>query len=250
MTQDINCKNCNALLSGNFCSNCGQKTDTHRITFGHFLHEFFHAFTHTDKGILLLMKALVIRPGYVAKEYLDGKRKKYFNPLTFLVILSSAYAYVSYKTGYFEALTGFNRPTSGGSEEFKETMQLMLENGKIINLFLMPVIISFLSWIFFRKQKSNLAENFVLNSFVLGQIYIIMIVIFIPGFLLFPETIRVNNNIFHGLMLAYMSLAYYQFFRNNIFVTVLKSILIIVLFVTLFWLSIWGYVAVKHLILG
>src|SRR6187402_2064747 len=102
----MNCKNCDSPLTSNFCANCGQKADVHRITFGHFLHEFFHAFTHTDKGILLLMKALIARPGKVAHEYLEGKRKKYFNPLSFLVILSSIYAYVSHKTGYFEALTG------------------------------------------------------------------------------------------------------------------------------------------------
>jgi len=245
----MNCKNCDTPLNGNFCSNCGQKADTHHITFTHFLHEFFHAFTHTDTGILLLMKGLITRPGFVAREYIDGKRKKYFNPLTFLVILSSVYTLMSYKTGYFEALTGVNPQAGRGSGEFRETMEIMLQNGKVMNLFLMPVILSLLSWLFFRRLKTNLAENLVLNSFVLGQIYTIMTVIFIPGFLLFPESIRINNNVFHLLMLGYMTIAYHQFFKGNIFVTLLKVILIIVLFILLFWACIWGFVIVKHMIL-
>ncbi|MBC3832315.1 DUF3667 domain-containing protein [Undibacterium amnicola] len=250
MTNDTKCKNCDTFLVGNFCSSCGQKADTHRITFAHFLYEFFHALTHTDRGILLLMKALILRPGDVAKEYLDGKRKKYFNPLTFIIIISSIYAFLSYKTGYFEALSGFDRQIKVEGEVYTESMQLMLENRKILNLFLMPVLVSFLSWIFFRKQKTNMAENIVLNSFVLSQIYLIMIVIFIPGFLLFPETIKANNYMSHGLMLGYMSLAYHQFFKGHVFLTVLKTALIIVLFILLFWLSIMGYVMLKHLILG
>src|SRR5688572_10457773 len=114
----MNCKNCDSPLDGNFCANCGQKSEIHRVTFKHFLHEFFHAFTHTDKGILLLMKELITRPGYVAQEYLDGKRKKYFNPLTFLIILSSLYVFFGQKSGYFGALSmSSGNPYRGPGQE-------------------------------------------------------------------------------------------------------------------------------------
>src|SRR5688500_16468941 len=122
----MNCKNCDVLLEGNFCRQCGQKADTNRITFKHFLHEFFHAFTHSDKGILLLMKDLITRPGLVAREYLDGKRKKYFNPLSFLVIISSLYAYIGHVTGYLDALTGANRKgNTRGGEVWREVMEVI-----------------------------------------------------------------------------------------------------------------------------
>src|SRR5688572_18664064 len=120
MTNDPNCKNCNAPLSGNFCANCGQTSNVHRVTFKHFLHEFFHAFTHTDKGIFLLMKELITRPGHVAREYLDGKRKKYFNPLTFLILMASLYAYIGSKTGYFKALSSGGRYTGKGYGTYTE----------------------------------------------------------------------------------------------------------------------------------
>ena len=234
-------------MSGNFCANCGQTANIHRVTFKHFLHEFFHAFTHTDKGILLLMKELVTRPGHVAREYLDGKRKKFFNPLTFLVILSSLYAYAAYKSGYFEALSF--KPQEYQHPGQREVSDIVNESGKIINLFLMPVLMSFFTWIFFRKLKTNFAENLVLSSFVLGQIYIVMIVIFIPAYLLFPATVQLNNILFHVLMLIYMSVAYHQFFKNNIFLSALKSALIIVLFIVFFWLCLIGFVILKHMIL-
>ena len=106
------CKNCEASFEGKFCSNCSQTADIHRVTLKHFFHELFHAMTHTDKGILLLAKALLTRPGHVAREYLDGKRKKYFNPLSFLVITAAISAFAIYQTGYFKAMSSGRGSTS------------------------------------------------------------------------------------------------------------------------------------------
>jgi hypothetical protein len=108
------CKNCGSTLTGKFCQNCGQKADIHRITFKHLLHEFFHALTHADKGFLFLVKEMTTRPGYVVQEYLDGKRKKYFNPLSFLVIAAAIWAILVLKSGYFESM-GSGGP--GGSRQ-------------------------------------------------------------------------------------------------------------------------------------
>ena len=88
--QASNCQNCNHLLSEtfNFCPICSQTTHVHRFTIKHLLHEFFHAFTHTDRGVLLLLKGLATNPGVVLKEYIiEGKRKRYFSPFTFLLIV-------------------------------------------------------------------------------------------------------------------------------------------------------------------
>lgn len=70
------CLNCETALSDGqrFCPNCGQKTDTHRLTWKHFSHEVFHALAPADKGLVYLFKKLVLRPGVVAREYLAGKR--------------------------------------------------------------------------------------------------------------------------------------------------------------------------------
>jgi len=207
------------------------------------------------------MKELVTRPGYVAREYLDGKRKKYFNPLSFLVIISSLYAYISFKSGYFQALTDLTRSGMDGRGEgnmkgtiallLKESFELSVNHGKVIALFLTPVLMSLFSWIFFIRSKNNLSENLVLNSFLLSQINIIMIVIFIPCFVFIPAIpVKMNNDIFHVLMWIYMTVAYKQFFKNNIFLTALKSLLIILLFIIFFWICLFGFVVVKHMIFG
>lgn len=250
MTETSACKNCGTLLTGNFCHSCGQKSDIHRITLKHLLHEFFHALTHADKGILFLAKEMVYRPGYVAKEYIEGKRKKYFNPLSFLVIVSAVFAIVSMNSRYFEAMGSSNRDYSRMPEQYAlymtESMDIIVHHGKLISLIVMVPVLTFLSWIFFRKRNHNFAENLVLQSLIIGQIHLAMVVVFIPAYLLFGHP-NLNNTIFQITFLFYMTIAYQQFFGGNIFVSFIKSLFIQLLFIILFWLLIGGFVIVRHL---
>lgn len=244
------CKNCGAQLTGNFCQNCGQSANIHKITFKHLFHEFFHALTHADKGFLFLIKELVTRPGYVALEYLEGKRKKYFNPLSFLVIAAAIWALVVLKSGYFEAMGSYNTRGSGGMPEemaryFSESMRIILAHGKIITLIITAPVLAFLSWIFFRKHKNTLAENFVLSSFLAGQINLGLVIFFVPAFLLFGHA-KMNNNIYQVVFLIYLMIAYQQFFKNHIILTIIKSIVIFILFIVIFWLLIFGFVFIRE----
>ena len=155
------CKNCNASFEGKFCSNCGQPASIHRLTIRHFLHELFHAMTHADKGFLLLARELLIRPGYVAREYVDGKRKKYFNPLSFLVITAAISAFVTYKSGYFEAMS--HRPATASAQHreppnesmlavykaFGESARSAINNQKFLDLFLIFPSMSVFTWLLF-----------------------------------------------------------------------------------------------------
>lgn len=72
--------NCSEPVSKKFCPNCGQKTDTHRITFKHFiLHDILHGVWHFERGILFTLKEAIIRPGNAALDYISGKRVRYYN---------------------------------------------------------------------------------------------------------------------------------------------------------------------------
>lgn len=60
MKETINCLNCNSKIDGKFCSNCGQNTETHRLSFPHFLlHDIIHGTFHLDKGILFTIKKVL-----------------------------------------------------------------------------------------------------------------------------------------------------------------------------------------------
>lgn len=248
------CKNCGSHLTGKFCQNCGQKVGIHRITFTHFLHDFFHAVTHADKGFLFLVKELIVRPGFVAREYLDGKRKKYFNPLTFFVICSAIWALAVSKSHYFESMYS-SQPRGSGSSTmpqwlgyyFSKSMKLVITQGKIINLVVLAPMLAFLTWIFFFRKKTNYAENLLLHALLVGFMQLGLVIIFIPAFLLFGH-VHINNYIYQILFMIYLVVAYKQFFQNHLLVTILKTIAIQILFVFIFfWAPLFAFVFIRDL---
>jgi hypothetical protein len=171
-----NCQNCNSPLepSQKFCGSCGQKTNTHRLTLGHFFHEFFHAFTHTDKGIFHLLFELMIRPGIVAREYIEGKRKKYFNPFTFFLIMMGIFVFsnrifnpppkeihvpvgimnIPDETVKSNTIAMYIR---GG-----EVRNFTSANGNIMSMIAIPMI-ALIFWLSYRKRKFNYAEHLTAN---------------------------------------------------------------------------------------
>lgn len=57
------CQACSFKGEGKYCSNCGAKYETKRITLSSLVHEVLHFFTHFDKGFPSTLKQLIIAPG-------------------------------------------------------------------------------------------------------------------------------------------------------------------------------------------
>lgn len=170
-----NCKNCQTTLTGNFCPQCGQKADTHRFTTHHLVHELIHAVTHADKSIFGFMKAMLTYPGKTVKNYLDGQRKRYFNPFTAFILM----------IGFQLLVLGLTKqPVKPDADALKaiRITEFVHHNLKLLFVFLLPLI-SLLTWLFYRRY--NYAEHFVLNifnagmiSFLFGLLYAIAALVF------------------------------------------------------------------------
>ncbi len=81
-TKGFECLNCGQplLKDENFCSYCGQKNTTDRLSFNNFINNLFSGFLAYDSRFWTTFIPLLIKPGKVAKEYILGKREKYVNP--------------------------------------------------------------------------------------------------------------------------------------------------------------------------
>lgn len=85
------CQNCGFELDSDssFCSNCGQKKVTHRISFGRLLKETPQQFFQLDRGLLLTIVRMFRDPGTMARDYVYGQRKRYVSPVTYFLIGAS-----------------------------------------------------------------------------------------------------------------------------------------------------------------
>jgi hypothetical protein len=239
----IKCKNCGNEFEGNFCNNCGQKADIHRFTLKHALRDFAHTFTHVDRGILYLIKELFLRPGKVAKEYIEGSRKKYFNPMQYLILAVAAAAFLSAKFN----LMGPDANTINPDvySHLTETARMMLQFNQFIYkyfnliLFIAVPVMAFFSWLFYRKSGYNFAENLVFHSFLGAQrtlIYILMA----PFLYFFKKIWFVFIGIYYLGWIIYYGWAFVQFFEQKKSVVIIKYIIMLLLFLPAVQAISWG----------
>ena len=85
------CKNCGIKFYGAYCNNCGQKHNVGRLTWPSWLENIMYGITNIEYGILFTIKELFTRPGYMMRDYLEGKRIKYFKPFSMLFVLAAIY---------------------------------------------------------------------------------------------------------------------------------------------------------------
>lgn len=76
------CLNCNTSLdiSEKYCHFCGQLNSTKKITIKDFFEEFFSNFYAYDSKLRNTFFFLFSKPGFVAKQIVDGKRQTFANP--------------------------------------------------------------------------------------------------------------------------------------------------------------------------
>lgn len=221
-----NCKNCGSELTGKYCSNCSQKADIHRFALKHFIHEFVHTFTHVDKGILYLMKEMFLRPGIVTREYLEGKRKKYFNPFQYLVLGIAVSFFLTVKLG----VIGYRTVSPDVLAGFNQQQLFFLQFNNFIYTYFNIIIFSgiplmaFFSWIFYRKSGYNYTENLVFQTFIGAQRNLIYILL-MPFLYILKEKWIWGIGTYYMIFIIYYGLAYLQFFPGNKIVNLAKYIL-------------------------
>ena len=192
--EGIHCLNCHTVFHNNekFCPQCGQSRNVHRFTMANFFHEGFHAVTHTDKGIFHLLKSLATKPGTTAREYIAGKRKKYFSPFTFFLILmtifvlSNTYFLKEVKLIEPSAKVLQRIPTEEGKKKYIATIgrvnssqSFFRKHGNIVAMIAVPVI-SLFTWLFFRRKKFNYAEHLTANMMFVAFSNLVFTLIIFP----------------------------------------------------------------------
>ncbi len=75
------CANCDAVITGRYCSNCGQHAYPHRKLIS-VAAEFLNGLWHLDTKTWRTVPMVIFRPGTLTRHYVFGKRARYLSPLT------------------------------------------------------------------------------------------------------------------------------------------------------------------------
>ncbi|PXX95690.1 hypothetical protein DF185_21575 [Marinifilum breve] len=91
------CPNCEFPVNGKFCSNCGQSTKSFQRPFWTVVSESVGDALSVDNRLIHTLIPLFLKPGYLTREFMRGRRARYTPPfrlylfLTFFAFLLLAY---------------------------------------------------------------------------------------------------------------------------------------------------------------
>ena len=122
------------------------------------LRDLMHSFVNIERSPISFAWALLTRPGIVAREYVEGKRRRYYGPFATLTVIVGATALAINLSGFqVLAQDGFDRaPTDLLQRHFNLLLlaQLPLAGGACHALF--------------RSARLNLFEHMVLAAYTLS----------------------------------------------------------------------------------
>ncbi len=222
----MNCKNCRTPIPehASFCPNCGAKVVTQRITLKSLWQEFSNQFLGWDNSFFRTVKDMVQRPQEVIGLYINGTRKRYMAPITFIAFIATFSTLIFSR--YSQEFAEMSRPmyqmemeyisklndqnpkakkmtASSMEENIDEMIDSVEQSIKSLNIttFLSIPIYALLSLFVFGKHY-NYAEHLVANCYIIGTTLLL-------GDLLFLIAINTNPLIY---LISFALTFYYYLF--------------------------------------
>ncbi len=200
-----------------------------RLTLSNLFRQLLDSF-NVEKGYLFTIKMLILDPGNAIKGYFTTDRFRYGNPIKFLVFTAAVCSFLVLKTNLDTFSDGFKVGMAQG-EKNTDALKYALNIQNFINdyfnivmLIGLPFLSLSLFW-FFKKYRYNFTEHLVINSYLLGILYIFFIVLF-PLFYFYSESIQLYIYI-SILSIAFQIYFYIRVFQLKIFSGALLSLLAI-----------------------
>lgn len=213
-----NCLNCEKELTDKYCSGCGQKADTHRISLKHFvLHDVLHGTFHIEKGMLFTAKQALIRPGKAALDYISGKRIRYYNVFYLILICIGIMLFTRHIGDLFYDNSGEIIADKVYPNEASERLDKLFSQKLKFILFLFVPFGALNSFILFRRKKLNFSEHSILSGIVLLGILLLGIFtnLYFPINNFFNLSGNVASMVITIVIVSYVGFAYVNAFGSD-----------------------------------
>jgi hypothetical protein len=245
--ETIICKNCDTTFEGKFCSHCGQKHYTEKDkSFRHLADEVLHFLTHFEGSFIRTVKTVLTKPGQLSLDYCNGKRKAYYKPISFFLLIVVLYLLFPLASGMNMKMNEYKTNRIGGQlmqrqiesraavgkEELAEQFHhLSGKTSKVLLLLLIPIS-ALAIFLLHLTQKKYAFDYFILatefNAFMLLAFFLIFPLIILPILILFhiPDN-QIDESlqsVFSLIVLMYLLLLFRRFFKEKWLFAALKSL--------------------------
>jgi hypothetical protein len=200
---------------GEYCYACGQHFLEGRLTIRRLVRDFIVRKLGLEGGLLRTAGELTMRPHTMIRQYVDGRRQRYTNPVAYLLLVAALYVLLSGAwTTAMEA--GFRSALGGESVETESLVQIQLWGEShpalstvILCLFLVPAL-----RLLFRRTTTT-AEASVFALYVSGHLLLMQAVINLTAVAFSADAYRVMTGRITGIATLVLLFSAGRFFGTR-----------------------------------
>ncbi len=246
----MNCINCDQNLdkTDNFCSVCGGKVLTQRLTLNLVIKEMFEKFFSWDNKFFLTYISLFTRPEDVINGFIKGMRVKYLNAFTyfFIALTISGIQILLLQKGYlgeidyrFEDI-----PQEGMPFSLDSLMSTIYDYYSFVAFLLIPLVALISKIVFWKFKNYNYIEHLVIYFYtnsqtsILGAVFGITILSFTNDFFMvsyFLYPMMIGYHIY--ALRRVFNLTYKQIFIKTLVfigIAILMYIVLVIIFAIIY----------------
>ena len=178
------CANCGVERQGDYCHGCGQRFVAGRLSLKTLWHEIMAPVFNFERGIPRTLRDSLLTPGVVIRRYLDGQRRRYSNPFSYL-LAGVAVALLVGSMAHNEAhLASQLRDDFSGTlnkflsaDQVDKFIELQVSVSRRTSVFMLFLCLPFATLIrlFFRGGAITFAEAVVFALFAFGTAYFLSV---------------------------------------------------------------------------
>lgn len=238
------CLNCGAIVAGKFCSDCGQENIETREKFFHLVTEFVSDYFHFDSKFFRSLIPLFTKPGFLTKEYWEGRRVRYIHPLrlyffiTIIFMIVATAFYSHFKDKLREAVVYQTEDTVAEAREkgpvlltmddddkavplLRQGMDYFFRDLKYISFFMLPVWALIFHMLYIRR-KGFYVDHLVYTVHMQSLSYILVTIALLLAFV-WPDYISLIRRITVITLGVYVAASLRYLYHQSWWKTILKS---------------------------
>ena len=227
----VKCLNCGKEVLGNFCTNCGQKSQGTKIPIKFLVSDAIDGIFNIDNRAFTSIKALFWKPGAMTLEYLSGKRISHLPPFRLYLIFSVLYFFTISQLDLV-SLFMISVGSDGTGDQF----------GKVLSRLMIVMVpyYAFLTHIFHSKGDRYYIESLILGLHVHAVWFVFFSIQTLSHYYMLSA--QYDDTSFVGIVVAYLwiivqviAFVFHTLYIRNVFkqrwlIAILKSVFIFILY--------------------
>ncbi|MEM7297472.1 MAG: DUF3667 domain-containing protein [Bacteroidota bacterium] len=220
------CKNCERELEKDFrfCPDCGQEHKEKVVTFKQFILDFLGDYFTFDSLIIRSVQPLLFRPGFLTKEFLEGRRVRYIPPLRMFIFISII---------FFLILGPLEKTIQVENSEEAEFLDWFFSVWFPRLFFLLLPLFALFLFILFRKPGRFYLTHFIFSVHIHAFVFALLTIMVILIDYIFPSSVFLSQwSLVITILLieVYLFVSLHRVYEQKWFTTLFKLIVINVMY--------------------